>query len=131
MEESNGFYPGMRGGSKAKWLKEHSSLVLSYYHTFGFEKTAKEFNLEEGTLSKLVRHGSFGDNRPALPRKDERALLQSEIAIERTRVLEKKIFQGAEGDVMVTLSFKLPETKLGLVLGSLFRSDRVDENGKE
>ncbi len=105
-----GLYPGMKGGKKGQWLNEHRTLVLDYFEEFGEKATLQQFNMMTGTLYRLV-NGPRWDNRPSLPRKDDRALIKSEIAMARVeRVTKEFRYEKQQDDSVATVTFTL---KLG------------------
>lgn len=108
-----------KGGMKHKWLCEHRDLVLSFFEEFGEKATCDRFNLLPGTLYRLTV-GEKWSYRPPLPRKDDRALLKSEIAISKAERVESVIYrQRSEEEVTVTITCKLPGNRVKQLLSDI------------
>ena len=90
------FRPGMRGGEKAMWLRQHRAEVAEYYERFGRDRAKEHYQLADETLNDILRDKGLASGMSDA----ERALAIAMSAIEIAREANRN-------------NFKL-ETKFGL-----------------
>lgn len=64
--------PGVKGGPKQKWIKEHEALILDYLSIFGAKDTMRRFNLKKTTVQRLEIEG----DRKRLPANDKDIIIR-------------------------------------------------------
>lgn len=64
--------PGIKGGVKQRWIREHQAMILDCLDVLGAEKTMQLFTLSRPTLNRIVREGS----RDRLPANDKEVILR-------------------------------------------------------
>lgn len=82
---------GLSGGKKQKWLTDHNQMVLDYYRQFGAVATRQQFNLEPGTLDRILARNKVKEQKSEEYTWQEKALNRIEVAEAGFRELKHEV----------------------------------------